>query len=223
MKDKFKIAFKLVFGLFLFALGVVFTINAGIGVAPWDVFHQGVAKVTGITVGKANIYMGVVILILGGVSLGQAVGWATICNMLLIGTFIDILMLNNLVPVFEGVIPRLIMLILGMIIQGIGCYFYIGVGLGAGPRDGLMVVLTNRTGKPVGIIKSAIEICAVIIGFILGGNLGIGTLIMAVFTGQVWQIVFKTLNFDVSGVEHRFIQDDIRYLKEKLNKTYPPQ
>lgn len=220
MKDKFKIAFKLVFGLFLFALGVVFTINAGIGVAPWDVFHQGVAKVTGITVGKANIYMGVVILILG-VSLGQAVGWATICNMLLIGTFIDILMLNNLVPVFEGVIPRLIMLILGMIIQGIGCYFYIGVGLGAGPRDGLMVVLTNRTGKPVGIIKSAIEICAVIIGFILGGNLGIGTLIMAVFTGQVWQIVFKTLNFDVSGVEHRFIQDDIRYLKEKLNKTYP--
>ncbi len=66
MKDKFKIAFKLVFGLFLFALGVVFTINAGIGVAPWDVFHQGVAKVTGITVGKANIYMGVVILILGG-------------------------------------------------------------------------------------------------------------------------------------------------------------
>ncbi len=221
MKDKFKIAFKLVFGLFLFALGVVFTINAGIGVAPWDVFHQGVAKVTGITVGKANIYMGVVILILGGVSLGQAVGWATICNMLLIGTFIDILMLNNLVPVFEGVIPRLIMLILGMIIQGIGCYFYIGVGLGAGPRDGLMVVLTNRTGKPVGIIKSAIEICAVIIGFILGGNLGIGTLIMAVFTGQVWQIVFKTLNFDVSGVEHRFIQDDIRYLKEKLNKTYP--
>ncbi len=216
MRDKLITGIKLVFGLFLFALGVVFTMNAGIGVAPWDVLHQGISKVTGITVGRANIYMGLVIIILD-IVLGQAIGWATVCNMILIGTFIDILMLNNLVPVFDGFFPSLIMLILGMIIEGYGCYFYISAGLGAGPRDGLMVVLTKRTGKPVGIIKSLIEICAVSIGFLLGGNLGIGTLIMAIFTGQVWQIVFKTVDFDVSEVDHRFIQDDIKYLKERFN------
>lgn len=216
MKNKLIVAIKLVFGLFVFALGVVFTMNAGIGVAPWDVFHQGISKVTGITVGRANIYMGMIIIILD-IVLGQAIGWATVCNMILIGTFMDILMLNNLVPIFQGFLPRLIMLILGMIIEGYGCYLYISAGLGAGPRDGLMVVLTNKTGKPVGIIKSIIEICAVTVGFILGGNLGIGTLIMAIFTGQIWEIIFKSVNFDVSGVEHRFIQDDIQYLKEKFN------
>lgn len=215
MKNKLIVAIKLVFGLFVFALGVVFTMNAGIGVAPWDVFHQGISKVTGITVGRANIYMGMIIIILD-IVLGQAIGWATVCNMILIGTFMDILMLNNLVPIFQGFLPRLIMLILGMIIEGYGCYLYISAGLGAGPRDGLMVVLTNKTGKPVGIIKSIIEICAVTVGFILGGNLGIGTLIMAIFTGQIWEIIFKSVNFDVSGVEHRFIQDDIQYLKEKI-------
>lgn len=215
MKNKLIVAIKLVFGLFVFALGVVFTMNAGIGVAPWDVFHQGISKVTGITVGRANIYMGMIIIILD-IVLGQAIGWATVCNMILIGTFMDILMLNNLVPIFQGFLPRLIMLILGMIIEGYGCYLYISAGLGAGPRDGLMVVLTNKTGKPVGIIKSIIEICAVTVGFILGGNLGIGTLIMAIFTGQIWEIIFKSVNFNVSGVEHRFIQDDIQYLKEKI-------
>ncbi|MEW8973523.1 MAG: hypothetical protein AB2375_04940 [Tissierellaceae bacterium] len=215
MKNKLIVAIKLVFGLFVFALGVVFTMNAGIGVAPWDVFHQGISKVTGITVGRANIYMGMIIIILD-IVLGQAIGWATVCNMILIGTFMDILMLNNLVPIFQGFLPRLIMLILGMIIEGYGCYLYISAGLGAGPRDGLMVVLTNKTEKPVGIIKSIIEICAVTVGFILGGNLGIGTLIMAIFTGQIWEIIFKSVNFNVSGVEHRFIQDDIQYLKEKI-------
>lgn len=215
MKNKLIVAIKLVFGLFVFALGVVFTMNAGIGVAPWDVFHQGISKVTGITVGRANIYMGMIIIILD-IVLGQAIGWATVCNMILIGTFMDILMLNNLVPIFQGFLPSLIMLILGMIIEGYGCYLYISAGLGAGPRDGLMVVLTNKTGKPVGIIKSIIEICAVTVGFILGGNLGIGTLIMAIFTGQIWEIIFKFVNFNVSGVEHRFIQDDIQYLKEKI-------
>lgn len=217
MKNKVTTMVRLIFGLFLFALGVVFTINAQIGVAPWDVLHQGISKVTGITVGKANIYLGLIIIGLD-VVLGQQIGWATILNMLLIGTFIDILMLNNLVPVFQGFIPKLLMLILGMIIQGYAFYFYISAGLGAGPRDGLMVVLSKKTGKSIGIIKSSIEICAVTLGFLLGGNLGVGTVILAFFNGHIWQIIFNSLNFEVNKVEHRFISNDIKYLKEKLNK-----
>lgn len=206
--------FRLVFGLFVFAAGVVCVLNAAIGVAPWDVLHQGVSNVTGITVGKANIYSGVIIIAID-IYLGQAVGWGTISNMILIGTFIDLLMLNNLIPSFEGFMPSLIFLLIGIVIQGLGVFLYMGVGWGAGPRDGLMVVLTKRTGKSVRLIKSSIEVCAVVVGYLLGGNLGVGTVIMALLSGPVWQFLFKHLKFNVSAIEHRFIQDDILLLKEK--------
>ncbi|MDY0257606.1 MULTISPECIES: hypothetical protein [Gudongella] len=203
---------RVVFGLFLFALGIVMTVNANLGVSPWDVFHQGLSKTFGITLGRANIITGLFIIGLD-VVLGQTIGWATIMNMLLIGTFIDILMLNNLVPVFDSFMPSLIMLLLGVLIEGYGCFIYISGGMGAGPRDGLMVVLTRRTGKSVRVIKSAIEVIVVTVGIILGGKFGIGTLIMALFGGMIFQFAFKTVNFKVNQVQHRFIQDDLKLLK----------
>ena len=203
---------RVVFGLFLFALGIVMTVNANLGVSPWDVFHQGLSKTFGITLGRANIITGLFIIGLD-VVLGQTIGWATIMNMLLIGTFIDILMLNNLVPVFDSFVPSLIMLLLGVLIEGYGCFIYISGGMGAGPRDGLMVVLTRRTGKSVRVIKSAIEVIVVTVGIILGGKFGIGTLIMALFGGMIFQFAFKTVNFKVNQVQHRFIQDDLKLLK----------
>lgn len=203
---------RVVFGLFLFALGIVMTVNANLGVSPWDVFHQGLSKTFGITLGRANIITGLFIIGLD-VALGQTIGWATIMNMLLIGTFIDILMLNNLVPVFESFVPSLIMLLMGVLIEGYGCYIYISGGMGAGPRDGLMVVLTRRTGKSVRLIKSAIEVIVVTVGIFLGGKFGVGTLIMALFGGMIFQFAFKTVNFRVNQVQHRFIQDDLKLLR----------
>lgn len=203
---------RVVFGLFLFALGIVMTVNANLGVSPWDVFHQGLSKTFGITLGRANIITGLFIIGLD-VALGQTIGWATIMNMLLIGTFIDILMLNNLVPVFESFFPSLVMLLLGVLIEGYGCYIYISGGMGAGPRDGLMVVLTRRTGKSVRLIKSGIEVIVVTVGIFLGGKFGIGTLIMALFGGMIFQFAFKTVNFRVNQVQHRFIQDDLKLIK----------
>ncbi|NLY45642.1 MAG: hypothetical protein GX053_06590 [Tissierella sp.] len=209
---------RLVLGLFVFAAGSVCVLNAAIGVAPWDVLHQGVSNVTGITVGRANIYSGVIIIVID-ILLGQAIGWGTLANMYLIGTFIDLLMLNSLIPSFESFVANLILLFVGIVLHGLGVYLYIAVGWGAGPRDGLMVVLTNRTGKSVRLIKSSIEVCVVAVGFLLGGNLGVGTVIMAILSGPIWQYLFKLLNFNVSTVEHRFIQDDILLLKEKFIKA----
>lgn len=208
---------RLVFGLFVFAAGSVCVLNAAIGVAPWDVLHQGVSNVTGITVGRANIYSGIIIIAID-IFLGQAIGWGTITNMYLIGTFIDLLMLNSIIPSFDGFLPNLILLFVGIVLHGFGVYLYIAVGWGAGPRDGLMVVLTNKTGKSVRLIKSSIEVCVVAVGFLLGGNLGIGTVIMALLSGPVWQYIFKLLNFNISNIEHRFIQDDIKLMKEKYSK-----
>jgi len=206
--------FKVVVGLFLFALGIVFTINASLGVSPWDVFHQGVSRTVGITIGQANIIMGFLIILLD-IYLGQAIGWATIMNMLLIGTFIDILMLNNLVPVAQSPAIGLIMIVTGVAIQAIGFSVYISQGIGAGPRDGLMVVLTKRTGKSVRFIKSAIEASVVTIGIIVGGSFGIGTIIMAFFGGIIFQLLFRLINFRVDKVEHRFIQDDLKEIKNR--------
>ena len=209
---------RLVFGLFVFALGTVCMLNAKIGVASWDVLHQGISNVTGITVGRANIYLGFIILAID-ILLGQDIGWSTLANMILIGVYVDILMINNLVPIFEGFLPGLILLLVGIIIQGIGFFIYISVGWGAGPRDGLMVVLMKKTGKSVRLIKSFIEVLAVAVGFLLGGNLGIGTIIVAFFSGPIWQYVFKLIKFNVNEVEHRFIKDDIRFIKEKFQNS----
>lgn len=214
MKNKLIRSFRLIFGLFLFAFGIVMTINAGLGVAPWDVFHQGLSNVVGITMGKASILVGLFVVILN-VVLGQPIGWATILNMLLIGFFMDVLMLNHLIPVFNNNFLNFVMLLLGVFIEGTGCWLYISAGLGAGPRDGLMVVLTKRTGKSVRFIKSILEVGAVTIGYFLGGSVGIGTLIMALLGGPIFQLVFKLVKFSVKDVEHRFIQDDIKFIKEK--------
>lgn len=218
---KVKRVLRLIIGLFLFALGIVMTIEAGLGVAPWDVFHHGLSLTVGITMGMASIIVGFFIVILDLV-LGQNIGWGTILNMLLIGIFMDILMLNNLVPTFESFIPNLIMLILGIFIEGYGCFIYVSAGFGAGPRDGLMIALTKKTGKSVRFLKSSLEVVAVTIGFILGGHLGIGTLIMALFGGVIFQYAFKTVKFNVGEVEHRFIQDDIKWLKEKFSRKEVP-
>ncbi len=206
---------KVVVGLFIFAVGIVLTINASLGVSPWDVFHQGVSRTVGITIGQTHIIMGFLIIILD-IYLGQAIGWATIMNMLLIGTFIDILMLNNLVPVAQTPTIGLIMILAGIAVQGLGFSVYISQGIGAGPRDGLMVVLTRRTGKSVRFIKSAIEASVVTIGIILGGSFGIGTIIMAFFGGVIFQRLFRLINFRVEKVEHRFIQDDLKAIKNRV-------
>ena len=131
----------------------------------------------------------------------------------------ELLMLNNLVPIFEGFLPSLIMLFLGMLVNGYAAYIYMSAELGAGPRDGLMVVLTKKTGKSVRLVKSTVEFIVVIIGFIMGGKLGIGTLILALFGGYFFQFAFKTVNFNVKEVNHRYIKDDIIFLKERLSKT----
>lgn len=204
-----------VLGLFLFSIGIVLTINAELGVAPWDVFHQGLSRITGITIGQVAIALGVLIVVLD-LYLGQAIGWATLLNMILIGSFMDILMLNNLIPVAESAMEGMAMIFVGLVIQAMGFAIYLSQGMGAGPRDGLMVALTRRTGKSVRFVKSGIELIVVSAGILLGGSFGIGTVIMATMGGLVFQTVFKPLKFDMGKVEHRFIQDDIAARKKGI-------
>lgn len=190
----------------LYAVGIVFTINANLGLAPWDVFHQGVSRLSGITMGQASIGVGFVVVMIDW-ALGERVGLGTVCNMFFIGFFLDLLMLNHIFPVFDGYFPRLAMLLLGMFIIGLATFFYIGAGLGSGPRDGMMVALTKKTGKSVRLIRNCIELTVLVIGFFLGGTPGLGTVLMVFAGGYFVQFAFKLCRFDVAKVKHVFLDD----------------
>ena len=215
MKEIVKHIGKLFLGLCLYAIGIVMTINANLGLAPWEIFHQGLSIKLGITMGQASISVGLVFVILNSM-LGERLGWGTLSNMVFIGLFLDILMLNHIIPVFQSIIPRFIMMLMGVFVIGIASYFYLSAGFGSGPRDGLMVALTKRTTKSVRFIRNSIEISALIAGYILGGSLGIGTLIMAVSAGYFVQFSFKLFKYDLKETKHRFIDEDIKYLYDRF-------
>jgi uncharacterized membrane protein YczE len=208
---------KLFVGLSLYAIGIVLTINANLGLAPWDIFHQGLAKLVNITIGQASIAVGLVLVILDAV-LGERVGWGTIGNMLFIGWFMDILMLNNIIPVFDNIVIQVLMMFTGMFVVGIASYFYLSAGLGSGPRDGIMVALTKRSDKSVRFIRNSIETSALILGYFMGGYVGAGTFVMALTTGYFIQFAFKIFKFEVREVQHRFIDDDFKYLWRKFKR-----
>lgn len=210
---------RLIIGLFLFALGIVLTINANIGLQPWDIFHQGLSKVIHMTMGQTSILVGLILIILN-IFLNEKIGIGTIGNMVIIGLFIDMLMLNHLIPISNHFLLGIFMLFLGFFVIAIASYFYIGVGWGTGPRDGLMVALTKKTNKSVRFVRNSIEITVSFAGFLLGGQIGVGTVLTAVTLGYIVQFTFKLFKFDVSEVQHRFIDEDIKclYMKWKLSK-----
>ena len=150
MKYSLKQFIRIFVGLFIFAAGIVLTINASLGFAPWDVFHQGLSNTIGITMGQAHILVAFFIVLLD-VALGDNVGWGTLINMVFLGVFIDIIMLNNLLPIASSHIVGVVFILLGLLIQGYGCYIYVSAGMGAGPRDGLMFVLLKRQAKVLGL------------------------------------------------------------------------
>ncbi|HEX3032757.1 MAG TPA: hypothetical protein VHS59_11025 [Bacillota bacterium] len=208
---------KLFLGLFLYALGIVLTINANLGLSPWDVFHQGLGRVAGLTMGQASIIVGLVLVVVN-VALGERIGWGTLGNMVFIGLFLDFLMLNHYVPACHNWLSGTVMMLSGLYVIGIATYFYLAAELGAGPRDGLMVALTKKTGKSVRLIRNSIELSVLVVGYFLGGYVGIGTVVMAVVIGYFVQFNLKLFKFDVNSIQHRFIDDDIRYVMGVLGK-----
>lgn len=185
---------RCVFGLFLFAAGITMLIRAELGAAPWDVFHTGVSELTGIGVGTIIVAVGVGLLLLW-IPLRVRPGLGTILNAVLIGVFVDLLM--PVVPEFELLLPRIVMMLGGVVVIAIGSGFYIGAGLGPGPRDGLMTGLAELTiaGRPISVrvARTAVELSALAVGVALGGAIGIGTAVFAVGVGPLVQVFLPPL------------------------------
>lgn len=199
---------RLILGFILCASSTIFMLNSNLGLSPWDVFHQGISNITGLTIGEANILSSIVVIIIG-IMLKQKIGIGTLLNIIMIGKFIDIINNSNLIPVANSLLMGIVMMIIGMFTMGYGCYLYIGCELGCGPRDGVMVGLSSKLKKPIKFVRGSIEVFVLIIGAIFGGKVGIGTLISALAIGYCIQIVFKLRNFDAVNIRHKSIGEII--------------
>jgi hypothetical protein len=203
---------KLIIGLFIFALGVVMLMKGNVGFAPWDVLNQGLALNTGMTIGIANTVVAIVVCVIAYL-LGEMVGIGSLLNMTLIGVFLDLMLAFEIVPQMNTFFSGIMMIVAGLFVISIGSYFYIGSGFGAGPRDALMVAIERKTGITVGAARVIVEGSALLSGWLLGGPVGIGTVVSAFGIGVAIQIVFKVLKFDPARVKHESVAETIDYLK----------
>lgn len=174
--------FQLFWGLGLYGFAMALMLRANLGLDPWDVLHQGLAPRLGLSFGMTVNLIGAVVLLLWW-PLRQRPGIGTVCNILVIGTAVDLSLM--ILPTPEGYGMRFGWLAAGIVLNGIAGGAYIGAGLGPGPRDGLMTGFCGRTGLPVKWVRTGIEIAVLAIGWLLGGTVGLGTLLYAATIGWI--------------------------------------
>ena len=164
----------LITGLFLFGLGEAVLIASGSGVSPWTVLAQGISEITDVTIGMATFFVSVTILLLW-IPLKQVPGIGTVLNAIIIASAIDLAL--PYLPKPDNDLLKIIQAVIGIFIVGIGSGIYLSCNLGPGPRDGLMVGLQQKTDTSIPVIRTIIELSAVISGWFLGGVVGIGTIL----------------------------------------------
>ena len=179
-------------GFALFGISIAMMIRANLGVSAWSVLDVALSQITLRTPGTMTVLVGFTVLVVS-MLLREQVGWGTLANILSIGPWEDLFL--YLIPSIKNNLALQITMLLGAIlIQGIASAVYIGVEAGAGPRDSLMLSLKRTTGMTVGVVRSAIELNVVVVGWFLGGPAGIGTVAFAVLIGPAVQNAFKIFN-----------------------------
>jgi uncharacterized membrane protein YczE len=171
-------------GLVLYGIGDAFLVLSGLGLDPWDVFHQGLARHTVIPIGTWSIIVGAAVLLLW-IPLRQVPGFGTVCNAVVIGVVLDGTL--AVMPTPHGYPVRITLLVAGVLLSGVATGCYIGAGMGAGPRDGLMTGIAAR-GHSLRLVRTGIELSALGGGWLLGGTVGIGTLAFALSIGPLAHI-----------------------------------
>ena len=181
---------QLYVGLVAFAFGEALIVRGNLGVMSWDVLHQGLVRHLGLTIGQWSIIVGLVVLLLW-IPLREKPGIGTVSNVLVIGVSLDAFL--RVLPVLDSFAPRILFLVIGIVINGAATAAYIGARFGSGPRDGLMTGLVRRTGGSIRLVRTGIEVAVVIIGWILGGNFGPGTILFALTIGPVIHVFLPRL------------------------------
>jgi uncharacterized membrane protein YczE len=183
---------QLVLGLLLYGFTMALMVRSDLGLDPWDVFHQGIAGHVGLTFGQVVIVVGAFVLLLW-IPLRQSPGLGTVLNVIIIGLAADAGI--ALVDQPEALWLRILLLVAGVIGNGLAGALYIGAHLGPGPRDGLWLALVRRTGRSVRLWRTAIELTVLGVGFVLGGTVGIGTVLYALMIGPTTQVFLPWTQF----------------------------
>ena len=185
---------QLVVGLVLFGTGLWLGLQAALGVGPWDVLHGGLSEQLGTPFGRTSIAVGFVVLVVAVLS-GVRPGVGTVLNVLLVGAVIDVLLATPLLDgLGDGALAlRLLAVVGGIALVAVGSALYLGAHLGPGPRDGLMVAISRRTGWSVGVARGLLECTVLLLGVLLGGPVGPGTLVFALGIGPAVQLAFRVL------------------------------
>jgi uncharacterized membrane protein YczE len=177
-------------GLVLYGASMALQLRAGLGLDPWDVLHQGIARHTGLSFGTVVILVGAVVL-LAWIPLRQWPGFGTVSNVIVIGLAVDATLAR--LPDAGSLPVAVAMLIGGVGLNGLAGGAYIGAGLGPGPRDGLMTGLVRRTGRSVRLVRTSIEVTVLAAGAALGGTVGVGTVVYALSIGPIVHAVLPRL------------------------------
>ncbi|WBW50078.1 hypothetical protein O6R05_00515 [Peptoniphilus equinus] len=204
---------SLVFGLYLYGLGLTFLVYNGLGVDAWNVFHGGMAARFGISLGSAYVVTSVIFMVIA-LLLGEPIGIGTLGNAVLIGVFMQFHMNLGIFTTMTTPLGSGAFLVIGLTIVGFATYFYMAPQLGAGPRDSFYVAICKRTGLQMGYAKIIAETVVVILGIFLGGSFGIGTIIGALSGGLFVQLAFKLFHFDARTVHHESLTESLGKLHE---------
>ncbi|MHA0916925.1 YczE/YyaS/YitT family protein [Kosakonia cowanii] len=183
---------QLYFGLALYGLSTAMFVRADLGADPWNVFHLGVAKLLALDIGTVMIATGALVLLLW-IPLRQRPGLGTISNVVVLGLAADAAL--SVIPTLSDILPRSGLLAGAIVVNAIATAMYIGAGFGSGPRDGLMTGVHARTGWSVRSIRTVIELSVLLIGWLLGGTLGVGTVLYALTIGPLIQLCLPWFRF----------------------------
>ncbi|MEV6794282.1 hypothetical protein AB0M87_20345 [Streptomyces sp. NPDC051320] len=179
---------QLYVGLVLYGVSSALLVRAGLGLEPWGVLHQGLAALTGLTIGTVSIIVGAAVLLLW-IPLRQRPGLGTVSNVFVIGIAMDATL--GLVADAHALVARIPLMVAGILLNGAATGLYISARLGPGPRDGLMTALHRITGRPIRWVRTAIEVAVVAAGFALGGTVGVGTVAYALAIGPLAQFFLR--------------------------------
>lgn len=186
---------QLLIGLVLFGISMGFMVRANLGLGPWDVFHQGLSNRVPLSYGVITMVVGAAVLLLW-IPLRERPGLGTVLNVIVVGLSVDATLALLSEP--SSLLARITLLGSGIVLNGFATGCYIGAGLGAGPRDGLMTGLSRRTGRSIRFVATCIQLTVLVTGWLLGGTVGVGTVTFAVTIGPLVHVFLPRLTIQAA-------------------------
>jgi len=213
--DILKNALRASIGLFAYGFGEYVTIKANIGVGPWEAFTLGLSGTLGLSYGTVAIAISFIIVCIN-ILLKERIGIGMLLDAVIVGLSVDFFLATDPIPGCTGIVSGLALLVCGVFVMELSVWFYMAARLGCGPRDCLMIALGKRLKKmSIGSVLALMMVSVTVLGFLLGGPIGIGTVCCALLSGPFMQLVFRLFKFDATGIVHQSIFETVSVFRSR--------